>query len=205
MQRQVLWSDPSRPQPGNNRLAGLRCARVKLACDRNAKAILTSVDARQILEKLACMPIQNWSYKTDPASVRHVGLTFQDFQLAFGFTNTHNRLNIMNVSDDFQIKSIVCFSTRNPDSTNLNLSRSWRGGLRHWRVCLFSFRPCLDARLSRRVGEVPLPYSANVTGRGIRIRHCANHPAVRNSGRRLQGLGPRPSAYARTRSPSRRG
>jgi hypothetical protein len=69
---------------------------VALTCDRNAKANLTSVDARQILQKLACMPIQNWSYKTDPASVRHIGPTSQDFQSAFG----------LNGDDDVHISAV---------------------------------------------------------------------------------------------------
>jgi hypothetical protein len=67
-----------------------------LTCDRNAKANLTSVDAQQILEKLACLPIQNWSYKADPASVRHIGPTSQDFQAAFG----------LNGDDDVHISAV---------------------------------------------------------------------------------------------------
>jgi hypothetical protein len=69
---------------------------VKLTCDRNAKANLSGVDGRQILEKLACMPIQNWNYKTDPASVRHIGPTSQDFQSAFG----------LNGDDDVHISAV---------------------------------------------------------------------------------------------------
>ena len=63
---------------------------VTLTCDRNAKTNPTSVDARQILEKLAHLPIQNWNYRTDPASVRHIGPTSQDFQATFGLNGDDN-------------------------------------------------------------------------------------------------------------------
>lgn len=69
---------------------------VKLTCDRNTKANLTEVDARQVLEKLAGMPIQNWNYKTDPTGVRHIGPTSQDFQAAFG----------LNGDDDIHISAV---------------------------------------------------------------------------------------------------
>jgi Chaperone of endosialidase len=69
---------------------------VTLTCDRNAKANLTDVDARQVLETLAGMPIQNWNYKSDPTSVRHIGPTSQDFQAAFG----------LNGDDDIHISAV---------------------------------------------------------------------------------------------------
>lgn len=50
--------------------------------DRNAKQDFTSVDPSQILEKLAGLPISEWSYKDDPAT-RHVGPTGQDFHSTF--------------------------------------------------------------------------------------------------------------------------
>ena len=69
---------------------------VKLTCDRNAKANLTDVDAREVLETLAGMPIQNWNYKSDPTGVRHIGPTSQDFQAAFG----------LNGDDDIHISAV---------------------------------------------------------------------------------------------------
>lgn len=42
------------------------------------------VDADSVLGRLAVLPIQRWHYKADPAGVRHVGPTAQDFRAAFG-------------------------------------------------------------------------------------------------------------------------
>jgi len=51
--------------------------------DRNAKENFTSVNARDVLEKVAALPITEWNYKT-LAGARHMGPVAQDFQAAFG-------------------------------------------------------------------------------------------------------------------------
>jgi hypothetical protein len=58
--------------------------------DRNAKQDFAPVSPAQILDKVAQLPLSQWSYKTDPAT-RHVGPTAQDFHSAFNFgaDNTH--------------------------------------------------------------------------------------------------------------------
>lgn len=50
--------------------------------DRNAKQNFAPVDPAQILEKVAQLPISQWSYKEDPAT-RHIGPVAQDFHSAF--------------------------------------------------------------------------------------------------------------------------
>jgi hypothetical protein len=65
---------------------------VALTCDQNAKANFSDVDRGDILERLAAVPIRGWNYKMDPAGVRHIGPTSQDFQAAFelnGDDETH--------------------------------------------------------------------------------------------------------------------
>jgi hypothetical protein len=57
---------------------------ITITSDGNAKANFSSVNTRQILESLVCVPITKWNYKTDPANVQHVGPTAKDFQTAFG-------------------------------------------------------------------------------------------------------------------------
>ena len=52
--------------------------------DRDSKANLIPVDPRGVLERLAGIPIQTWSYLSESPSVRHMGPTAQDFQTAFG-------------------------------------------------------------------------------------------------------------------------
>jgi len=54
------------------------------ASDRNAKENFTPVDRREILERLAAIPITFWNYKAEGAEVRHIGPTAQDFNAAFG-------------------------------------------------------------------------------------------------------------------------
>ncbi|MBI1801038.1 MAG: tail fiber domain-containing protein [Chloroflexi bacterium] len=52
--------------------------------DRNAKMNFKPVDTRDVLAQLNSIPIQTWSYKTQDASIRHIGPTAQDFFAAFG-------------------------------------------------------------------------------------------------------------------------
>jgi hypothetical protein len=50
--------------------------------DRNAKQDFAPIDPSEILEKVAGLPLSEWSYKDDPAT-RHVGPMGQDFYSAF--------------------------------------------------------------------------------------------------------------------------
>ena len=50
----------------------------------DAKADFAPMDSREVLEKLASIPIQTWRYKTEDEGMRHLGPTAQDFYDAFG-------------------------------------------------------------------------------------------------------------------------
>jgi hypothetical protein len=50
--------------------------------DRNAKENFKAVDAREVLEKVAAMPVTRWNYKED-AATEHLGPMAQDFYAAF--------------------------------------------------------------------------------------------------------------------------
>jgi hypothetical protein len=52
--------------------------------DRNAKENFAPVEPRQVLDKVAAMPIETWNYKTQEGSIRHIGPMAQDFHAAFG-------------------------------------------------------------------------------------------------------------------------
>jgi hypothetical protein len=52
------------------------------ASDRNLKDGFEPVDGEDILRRLAAMPIERWSYKSEPG-VRHMGPVAQDFKAAF--------------------------------------------------------------------------------------------------------------------------
>jgi hypothetical protein len=54
-----------------------------IASDRRLKTDFAPVDVRAVLAKLASLPIETWSYKTDDPSVRHIGPMAQDFAAAF--------------------------------------------------------------------------------------------------------------------------
>jgi hypothetical protein len=54
------------------------------ASDRNAKEGFAAVDGRGLLARLSAMPILTWNYKTQDASIRHMGPAAQDFRAAFG-------------------------------------------------------------------------------------------------------------------------
>jgi hypothetical protein len=51
--------------------------------DRNLKEKFTPVSAREVLDKVAALPLSEWNYKADTGS-RHLGPMAQDFRAAFG-------------------------------------------------------------------------------------------------------------------------
>jgi hypothetical protein len=52
-------------------------------CDRDAKTGFAPVDVREVLERLATLPLHEWRYRTQPDSPRHLGPTAQDFHTQF--------------------------------------------------------------------------------------------------------------------------
>ena len=51
--------------------------------DRNVKGAFENVDTREVLEKVASLPLTKWVYTNAPA-IRHIGPVAQDFHAAFG-------------------------------------------------------------------------------------------------------------------------
>jgi len=56
---------------------------VMMMSDRDAKTGVAAVDGREVLERLAEVPVSSWSYKTEDAATRHIGPMAQDFKKAF--------------------------------------------------------------------------------------------------------------------------
>jgi hypothetical protein len=52
--------------------------------DRHAKENFTPTNAREVLDKVAALPMTSWNYKAQEKSVRHLGPMAQDFHAAFG-------------------------------------------------------------------------------------------------------------------------
>ena len=51
---------------------------------RAAKENFTPVDVIAVLEKVASMPVEEWNYKAQEDSIRHIGQMAEDFRAAFG-------------------------------------------------------------------------------------------------------------------------
>ena len=52
--------------------------------DRNAKRDFEAVDPRDVLERVAAMPVYRWRYAEERAAAAHMGPVAQDFRAAFG-------------------------------------------------------------------------------------------------------------------------
>ena len=52
--------------------------------DRNRKKNLKPVDTRNVLDRLAKMPVYTWQFDNEESGVTHMGPTAQDFRAAFG-------------------------------------------------------------------------------------------------------------------------
>lgn len=68
---------------GNLILAGT----LSQGSDRHIKQGFTTVDPQAVLDKVAALPIQTWTYTND-VSRRHIGPVAQDFHAAFGLNGT---------------------------------------------------------------------------------------------------------------------
>ena len=52
--------------------------------DKASKDSFASIDPHDVLGRLAAVPITTWNYKSQDASIRHIGPMAQDFHAAFG-------------------------------------------------------------------------------------------------------------------------
>ncbi|MFH0981031.1 MAG: tail fiber domain-containing protein [Planctomycetota bacterium] len=52
--------------------------------DRNVKENVTPIDAREVLDRLAAIPIAEWNLISQDPAIRHIGPMAQDFYAAFG-------------------------------------------------------------------------------------------------------------------------
>ncbi len=56
--------------------------------DRNMKQNITPVQAEEVLEKVARIPVATWRYKGEAEGIRHMGAMAQDVHAAFGLGDT---------------------------------------------------------------------------------------------------------------------
>ena len=60
--------------------------------DRAAKDDLAPIDGRDVLAKVAAMPVYTWRYKTEVSKALHMGPVAQDFHAAFGLGDGDTRI-----------------------------------------------------------------------------------------------------------------
>ena len=65
---------------------------------REAKRAFETVNGISVLEKVAALPISEWSYRADSPSVRHLGPMAEDFHAAFGLGKTDKGLTSVDTS-----------------------------------------------------------------------------------------------------------
>ena len=68
---------------------------VALTSDRNAKENFAAVNAREVLAKVASLPVTEWNYKTDSKHVQHIGPMAQDFQAAFQLSADDKHISVV--------------------------------------------------------------------------------------------------------------
>ena len=54
------------------------------------------VNGQELLERLAALPISEWNYDFDDASIRHLGPMAQDFATAFGMGEDDRHISTSN-------------------------------------------------------------------------------------------------------------
>jgi hypothetical protein len=65
---------------------------------RDQKRDFADVNSRDILERVAALPVTSWRFKGEPVSVRHVGPTAQDFRAAFSLGSDDESIAQVDVS-----------------------------------------------------------------------------------------------------------
>jgi hypothetical protein len=79
--------------------------------DVNMKEHFRDLDGEDVLAKLARMPIREWSYKAQDASIRHAGPTAQDFHDAFGLGEDRLRISTID-ADGIALRAVQALEAR---------------------------------------------------------------------------------------------
>ncbi len=79
--------------------------------DRNRKEHFAAVDGEQVLKQLHSVPVMTWNYKTQDASIRHMGPMAQDFYAAFALGEDSLLINSMDI-DGVNLAAIQALEQR---------------------------------------------------------------------------------------------
>jgi hypothetical protein len=63
--------------------------------DRNLKENVTPIDGKEVLTRLAGIPVSSWNYKNQGPSIRHIGPMAQDFKSAFNVGESDRFINMV--------------------------------------------------------------------------------------------------------------
>ncbi len=86
--------------------------------DVNAKENFRDVSGEDVLAKIARMSIQEWNYKAQDASLRHMGPTAQEFRAAFGLGDFPLRINTVD-ADGVALAAVKALEARTRDNAAL--------------------------------------------------------------------------------------
>jgi len=65
--------------------------------DRNRKANFLAIDGEELLYRLRNVPVSSWNYRSQDASIRHLGPMAQDFHAAFGLGESNLLINSVDI------------------------------------------------------------------------------------------------------------
>ena len=68
---------------------------VLLVSDRNAKENFQPLSGREVLAKVAALPVTEWNYKSDDHTQKHIGPMAQDFQAAFQLGSDDKHISVV--------------------------------------------------------------------------------------------------------------
>jgi hypothetical protein len=80
--------------------------------DANSKENFRDLEGGDLLAKLAALSIREWNYKSQPAAVRHVGPTAQDFHAAFGLGEDPLRISTID-ADGIALAGVSALAREN--------------------------------------------------------------------------------------------
>jgi hypothetical protein len=66
--------------------------------DRDSKTAVADVDAQEILDRLASLPVPSWNYRSEDPAARHLGPMAQDFRKAFELGSDERQIHVVDAS-----------------------------------------------------------------------------------------------------------
>jgi hypothetical protein len=76
----------------------ISCTAINITSDRNVKEDFKTINPREVLDKVAALPISEWQYKADKGnnvSSRHIGPMAQDFGAAFALSHDDKHISVV--------------------------------------------------------------------------------------------------------------